>query len=222
MPINGNFIVGNKNTLGGYEYINGYNTINNNGAADYRAGKEIALLPPSPIYGGTGFSSVLGSDFHAYISPYKCSNGQYNGEMLKQPNIAPEYDEAVPEQISSSTNTNQVTNANPNFDDLLTNFKSQLDSIIIIPDYILRPLESKIEIYPNPNNGKFNIAFNLTNSDNINLQIFDMIGREVYSEKFITGFFVLPLNLNHLSKGMYMAKFNDSTGEIVSKKITID
>ncbi|MEI8135975.1 MAG: 3-coathanger stack domain-containing protein, partial [Bacteroidota bacterium] len=70
------FSSNNKKTLGAFEFIEASNIIASNGAADYRAGKEVALLD--------GFSTVIGSDFHAYISPF---NGTCNNdEMMRQNN----------------------------------------------------------------------------------------------------------------------------------------
>ena len=57
---------------------------------------------------------------------------------------------------------------------------------------------------------------------NINLEIIDAVGREVYASKHIVGSFVLPIDFTHLSKGVYLAKFINLNGEMITQKITIN
>lgn len=216
LPVGNNFTTSNKNTLGAYEYIVANNIINSNAAVEYRAGKEITLMP--------NFSVAPGADFTARIDPYVCgSNNLYNGEMLRTNGQNQEYeDKSKPEKSVKKSIDHYDEFLNSEQEELLSNFKGQLDTMIKTSDYRLLGLESKIEVYPNPNEGNFNIAFNLKNTDNVSLTIQDIMGRIVFTQKYIVGFYILPLNLSHLSKGIYLAHFENSNNEVFSKKITIN
>ena len=225
-PIGADFTTTNRKTIGGYEYIIGKNIINSNGGSDYRAGKEIALLPN----GNSGFNSALGSDFSAVISPYVCSSNMQRVSSSSQ-SQAESYDKDTESktkavQTKAITQTQQVTETyeglNSEQSEMISNLTKQLDSLLKIPNYNFQTLYSKIVVYPNPNNGIFNISFELTNEDNINLEIIDAVGREVYASKHIVGSFVLPIDFTHLSKGVYLAKFINLNGEMITQKITIN
>lgn len=80
---------------------------------------------------------------------------------------------------------------------------------INIPDYL--------NVYPNPNEGTFYIN-NLQNQP-LNIQIFDIQGKEVYSKQnLVTG--TTKLNFDNLIKGIYTLKAQNSD-EVKTIKITI-
>ena len=220
MPFNNLFSTTSINTIGGYEYVKGCNVINSNGGAIYRAGKEVALLPNAN--GSSGFSATQGSDFAAIISPYTCANGNssYNGEMMRGISGS-EYDGDV------SNNKNKKL---PKYDKEQTHEKElvkinneEIDSLInsITKKQLLKQtnVQQKIEVSPNPSNGKFNISFGLSNYDNINLEIIDASGKIIYEYRNVTGFFKLPVDISSYPKGLYLIKFTNANGDINTKKI---
>jgi hypothetical protein len=226
LPMGNYFTSTNKNTLGAYEYLTAQNTVNSNAAAYYRAGKEIALLPSTT--GNGGFSAVLGSDFDAKIDRYTCGGSTANGDEMLRTNASntntTEYNGPVTKEPSVKKQVKAQT-ALPSEESIaqeLENFKAQLDAITKLPDYRVQDLISKIEVYPNPNNGNFNLAFNLGNNDNVNVDILDATGRIVFSQRHIVGFVTIPLDFTHLAKGIYLAKFENTNGELLTKKITIN
>lgn len=80
----------------------------------------------------------------------------------------------------------------------------------------------RIEIYPNPNSGSFDIKFSLEKEDDVNIQVSDVLGRIVFEEKHRVGNHILPVNLgNNTTKGMYFVKIKFSDGKEETKKITI-
>ncbi len=229
LPFSGAFTTSNKSTIGAFEYIKANNIINSNGAAEYRAGKEIALLPATS--GSGGFSAISGSDFNAVISPY--SNCAYLSDPMSRTmntdttqNTIHDFDvtsviKAPIKQSKDETNKNDVEN---NFEnEMQNNINHQLDSInkIVEKAVAIAMQYSKFEVYPNPNNGKFTAEFNLTNEDNVSFTITDILGKTVLSEKFVTGTLKLPVDLSDVTKGVYMAKIKFSDGRTETKKITI-
>ncbi|HXD94803.1 MAG TPA: T9SS type A sorting domain-containing protein [Bacteroidia bacterium] len=84
-------------------------------------------------------------------------------------------------------------------------------------------LGSAINLFPNPNNGQFNFAVNLTEAANLNFTVINMLGQVVYtkSENNITNA-VLSCDLSHLSKGVYYANITDGKNNKTVKKIIIE
>ena len=75
-----------------------------------------------------------------------------------------------------------------------------------------------ISLYPNPNEGNFIISCNNNILENSNLEIYDILGKQVLSQKLIDKKTVI--NVEHLSKGIYIAKLTkDDT--VLNSKISI-
>lgn len=83
-------------------------------------------------------------------------------------------------------------------------------------------LESSLSVYPNPNNGEFNIKFN-ANSNDVDVQVFDVRGRSVYSKSFENGpgEFNQTINLGSVHTGVYLLNINDGDNT-VTKKIVVE
>ena len=84
-------------------------------------------------------------------------------------------------------------------------------------------LGNAINLFPNPNNGQFNFAVNLTEASNLNFTVVNMLGQVVYtkSENNITNA-VLSCDLSHLAKGVYYANITDNKNNKTVKKIIIE
>lgn len=216
LPLGTEFTPSNKRTIGAFEYIKASNIVNANAAVDYRAGKEIAFLP--------GFSAVNGCDFSAIINPF---NGTCNNDDMFRTNGGNNKDEIfegvtnyenkpAKNDYAYDINAVDLENQPENY-----NLKTQIDSLLKNLSKNETNLLSKIEVYPNPNNGEFNIDFNLTNIDNISFEIASSLGQIVYQDKLMTGSFILPVNLKHVVKGIYIIKFTDKNGIRCAKRITI-
>ncbi|MBN8570618.1 MAG: T9SS type A sorting domain-containing protein [Ignavibacteria bacterium] len=76
--------------------------------------------------------------------------------------------------------------------------------------------------YPNPFNGQTNIEFEIKNKDEYNFTVFDIMGREVYSEKkFLSeGRYIINLELDNFSTGVYFYKLS-SQKITLTKKMTM-
>jgi PKD repeat protein len=76
------------------------------------------------------------------------------------------------------------------------------------------------EIYPNPNNGKFNLKFNKSGNYSVNINLYDALGNIVFTENNVSvtpGGFVKVIDLTTLSQGVYNLKVEGVNGVDVKK-----
>jgi GH25 family lysozyme M1 (1,4-beta-N-acetylmuramidase) len=80
---------------------------------------------------------------------------------------------------------------------------------------------SNVKVYPNPNKGSFSIAFSSTVIDKGLVEIYDMLGQQVYSSYINTG--TAEVNLNNKA-GMYFYRLMNEAGDklIAEGKIVIE
>ncbi len=209
-------------TKGAFEELISASTLNPYAGVDFRAGKVIDLKP--------GFTTKAGADFRAYIDPYHCaaSLNIYEGAINKVANTQTNDSYNMTESEPKIKSTKNYTESNLpqalNNEQLnqIQNLTQQIDSLVKASESMLNTLDSKIIVYPNPNNGVFNIAFNLAKEDNVNLQILDANGKEVYAHKYVVGEIEYPFNFTSYPKGIYMAIASSSKGQIFTQKITIN
>ncbi|WP_299885945.1 reprolysin-like metallopeptidase [uncultured Lacinutrix sp.] len=81
---------------------------------------------------------------------------------------------------------------------------------------------NNLSIYPNPNNGAFNVKFNTTSS-NIDVAVFDIRGRSIINNSYNTtsGEFNKAINLGNVESGMYLLNIDDGSTTI-TKKIIVE
>jgi hypothetical protein len=81
---------------------------------------------------------------------------------------------------------------------------------------------SGMKIYPNPNKGIFNVELNLNFNSDVEIMIFDMIGKVAFNDKSTTfsGNYKKEIDLSNLAKGIYTANITVN-GEIMRSKIII-
>lgn len=79
-----------------------------------------------------------------------------------------------------------------------------------------------LSIYPNPNDGEFTIGFNPKSGDDINIEIYDIRGRSIYTKKFNTvSRFEEVIRLNDAQSGVYLLRILDGP-QSITKRIIID
>ena len=77
-------------------------------------------------------------------------------------------------------------------------------------------------IYPNPNNGEFNIGFNSKSGEEITIEVYDISGRAIFTNRYNTvSRFEEVIRLNNAQSGVYLLSISDGTQK-VTKKIIID
>ncbi|MFH1319449.1 MAG: PKD domain-containing protein [Bacteroidota bacterium] len=81
----------------------------------------------------------------------------------------------------------------------------------------------KFKVYPNPNKGVFNLALYLEEKENIKIEIFDMQGQLICSERTgrISGFFNKEINISGYRGSIYHLQVITKEG-VINKKIVIE
>ncbi len=80
-----------------------------------------------------------------------------------------------------------------------------------------------LTFYPNPNNGTFNLRFNLESEGNADVNIYDLSGKSVYSESIssLSGLYEQKIDLGQQAKGIYILKVSQE-GKSITKKLVIE
>ncbi|OQX77330.1 MAG: hypothetical protein B6D61_07395 [Bacteroidetes bacterium 4484_249] len=90
----------------------------------------------------------------------------------------------------------------------VTYFSNELSFIDFSVFGIFNPysISSDIKVYPNPNNGIFNIELEDLKEKSIDIRVFDLSGIQIYhkQETVFKTSPTLPINLNDVGKGMYI------------------
>ena len=77
-------------------------------------------------------------------------------------------------------------------------------------------------LYPNPNKGSFNIKFDSVSGNDINVSVFDVRGRAIFSKNFQNaGVFDKNIQLNNAQAGVYLLTVTDG-GMKETKKIVVE
>ncbi|MCF8296605.1 MAG: T9SS type A sorting domain-containing protein [Saprospiraceae bacterium] len=131
----------------------------------------------------------------------------------------------------------QIEVINPNgcypdsiFSKANTNYNSSRSNVantiaVITPDTTGIHLNSNgkqdFNIYPNPNSGKFTISTYSIGFTELNIQLFNTLGKTVYFENNveINGRFIKQIDIGHLPKGIYFIRFINEEINIVKKII---
>ena len=83
-------------------------------------------------------------------------------------------------------------------------------------------LDSDLTIYPNPNNGSFNILIGNPQSTKIKIAVYDINGRRIFEEQFNANqSFDEKIDLNQVQSGVYLIKITDGLFESI-KKIVVN
>lgn len=81
--------------------------------------------------------------------------------------------------------------------------------------------DNQVVFYPNPTQNNLHISIGNLNSEKINLQIIDWLGKIVLEKEFNSTSNLLNINVSTLAKGMYMARIT-STNQTIARKIVIN
>ncbi|HWR94190.1 MAG TPA: zinc-dependent metalloprotease family protein [Flavobacterium sp.] len=81
---------------------------------------------------------------------------------------------------------------------------------------------ANFSLYPNPNKGSFNLKFESVTSNEIAVNVYDLRGRSVYTDKYQnTGLFNQNITLNTIQPGIYILNVKDGDRQ-VDKKIVVE
>lgn len=81
--------------------------------------------------------------------------------------------------------------------------------------------ELVVLLYPNPSSDLLNICFNSNSQSEITIEIFDILGKKVFDEKFTAqiGNNVHSLFINHFKNGLYYVKVKNES-ELSTERFT--
>ena len=81
-------------------------------------------------------------------------------------------------------------------------------------------ITNNIKIYPNPSIGIFNVEFNRSFENNLNIRIVNSFGKLVVSEVLKKGEKIKEFNLSEFSKGVYIIEMESEIG-LYKKKVIL-
>ncbi len=115
-----------------------------------------------------------------------------------------------------------IIKAKVNIDDLDKNDLVKLDNSTGINPTGNNLKIEKLDFYPNPNNGKFNLSFTLPEKGNTKITVFDSNGKEVYKEILsdFTGEYNKAIDISAEGKGMYFLNVEQGS-KVMNKKLVI-
>ena len=104
-------------------------------------------------------------------------------------------------------------------------FTTGVDGVYSFATQASLPAESfnltGLTLYPNPNNGIFNIQF-VSTTNEVNINVYDLRGRQIFNKTFSSnGIFNELLNLSSVDSGVYLVTIQDGSRNI-TKKILIE
>lgn len=116
----------------------------------------------------------------------------------------------------SQTTTYSVSGTDANG---CSNTTTITQNVVICPGFAKNKIEQgKVLLFPNPNNGTFNIELNTSNNENMQLTILNAIGQQVYSKELSENRNSLKLDL---PCGIYFYKLTERGNEISAGKMII-
>ncbi|NVO21560.1 MAG: T9SS type A sorting domain-containing protein [Bacteroidetes bacterium] len=77
----------------------------------------------------------------------------------------------------------------------------------------------KVEVYPNPNDGRFTLSVTTTSAEKFDLRIVNNLGVMVYEKQnlYMDGVYMVKFDLQNLSKGVYLVILNSDNKQIIRK-----
>jgi hypothetical protein len=76
-------------------------------------------------------------------------------------------------------------------------------------------------VFPNPNNGVFNISFNIAEKETYKLELKNVLGQIVYKEELtdFIGTYSKQINVTDYEKGIYLMSLTNTKNQTVQKII---
>ena len=97
-----------------------------------------------------------------------------------------------------------------------------IDFCTVTPLGVEEKVFQDFALYPNPNNGNFNVKLTSNSNENIKVLVHDISGRQVYEKSFAnSGIFNQDINLSTVQSGIYLITVGDGAKKIV-KRIIIE
>lgn len=182
------------------------------GCIEWSAPIQIAVGQAAPanvniVYNGT----------QLYVSPFP-SNGfavewYYNGNL-----VTGQSGKFLP-NLGNGLYDAYVYNVNyPNCKRAANQFDLQISSI---GEAISNPVEA-VNVFPNPNSGKFTLQLSTNSESNVQIAVYDMIGKVVYTSNLENqlGDYNTEVDLSNMEKGIYILNV-EAKGQRFNKRIAV-
>jgi hypothetical protein len=113
--------------------------------------------------------------------------------------------------------TVKVTNATTG----CISLRSNTAAVIIIPTGVETELANNFKLYPNPNDGKFNLQFTISEVQNVRISVTNLLGQTVYTEDMenFKGDYSNTLDLSSFANGQYYVNVNTNSFSIVKSVV---
>ncbi len=87
---------------------------------------------------------------------------------------------------------------------------------------VYRPVQADLRVYPNPNEGQFQLEVYSYEGDNLSLEVIDVSGRLIQSISVLeTGVVTIPVDLTSMGKGIYFVKLSGEEYQDNVRKVVI-
>ena len=151
--------------------------------------------------------------------------------VVDQPTTSSPLTVSVPTDAASGTTIMRVSAkySPPTGNDFPTSCEIGFDGEV--EDYTLNVMNNlsidesiidNLSVYPNPNNGTFNIGFSPKSGEDITIQVYDIRGRAIFENTYNSvGRFDEVIQLTNAESGVYLLNISDGPQK-VTKKIVVD
>ena len=78
-----------------------------------------------------------------------------------------------------------------------------------------------VKLYPNPNNGNMNVNYELPENETGTFEIYDLMGKKLYSYPLLGGKNLFSINEETLGQGIYLYKALAGNKLIATDKIVV-
>ena len=166
-------------------------------------------------FSGDCFSDDGLSDTANISNPnYGCpSNGSVAGCVSGEKALTMNYMDYVDDACMFMFTEGQITVAEAYLDTIEADFKADVLSV-------QSELFEAFSIFPNPNNGSFNVKFRAASNEDVMITVFDIRGRKIYSNTFETNRnFNQTINLDSAQSGVYLMTVLNGRDQVTKRVI---
>jgi hypothetical protein len=196
-------------------YMNSYeNTVVAGNKAIYNSGYvptfvDMDLDTASNMY-------MLGSGL-VYLTIHP-AHDSLNGSVIQGPYINGNYTAKIAIDKSNKVSCNTIYLA---YQDTGTNQLSVVSLKGPLGIKAIQQEENSISVFPNPNNGMFEISIELSKTDNYTIELLNSLGQQIYSEKkeAFSGHYSKSMDLHTTSPGIYYLVVKGRVDQVVRKVI---
>jgi hypothetical protein len=165
----------------------------------------VSVTPANPTINAGQSTTLTASGASTYTwSPSTGLSATFGSSVTASPSVTTTYTVTGTDNTGQCTGTQQVT-------------------VTVIPVGIEDALfgGSSLSIFPNPNNGSFQVAFNQADRKNMEITVSNMIGQQVFARSLhaFSGDFNETIHLGQAAKGVYFLKISDGSNQIVKKVV---